>query len=171
MVNTNFLDEKLNELAAKLQVYDRPLLTEQIKFLFAQLFKDEKDCFCYANGIKGSSFDIINGENEFIYDLVVLKERKHDDDLVNEDYIVDTLLVLESELDDRLHSVLVDYQKLLLCNADEKVMLFRCHSTEFERWSMYLEKCALEYRKSNGRFHLIARLNDKLCFKRKTFTI
>lgn len=171
MIDTEKLDIELKELEAKFKKYDRPSLTYEIKVLFSGLFKDDADCYRYANGIHDSHYELIDGDTEFVYDLVVVKEERNITEIVKEDFIIDTLLVLETELDDSLPSVVVDFQKLLLSNADEKVMVFKCKSTEFERWTNFLKTCIEKYRKANGRFHLIARLNDTYEFKREAITI
>ena len=40
---------------------------------------------------------------------------------------------MESEFGD-LYNVVEDFQKLLLSNAKEKVIVFRCHSSDFDKW-------------------------------------
>lgn len=171
MINTTTLDAKLAGLASRFQTYDRSSFTWEVKILFAQLFESEENCYRYANAIDDPTYKLIDGDNEFMFDLVVLREEKHNGGLIDEDYIIDTILALETELDDSFHSVVVDFQKLLLSNADEKVIIFKCHSDEFAERCDYLKLCTSKYRKSQGIFHLVARLNDTSEIKRETFQL
>ena len=165
------LDEKLKELEIEFKQYDRPSLTWCIKTLFASLYGKEENCYRYANGIDDTTYTLIDGDNEFMYDLVVLKEEKNETGVTNIDFIVDTLLALETELHDNLTSVVEDFQKLLLSNANEKVMVFKCQDLEqFEEWGAFLQMCKAKYVKANGKFHLVARMNKSGEFKRVELT-
>ena len=166
MIDPSLLDAKLKEVEIEFKQYDRRLFTKRIKTLFADIYKEEENCYRYANGINDGTYTFIDGDHEFLFDLVILREEKNETGIIEVDFITDTLLALETELNDSLTAVTEDFQKLLLSDADEKVMVFKCHSDKFKEWCSFLQLCKTKYIKANGKFHLVARMNESGEIKR-----
>ena len=81
---------------------------------------------------------------EWLYDLTICDQN-------NESlYITSTKLVMESEWLPDDHSIIEDFQKLLLCNADYKVMVFYKNLAIIPD----LMKQIKSYKKANGTFIL-----------------
>jgi len=81
---------------------------------------------------------------EWLYDLVVLKYRK------DAELIESAVLALESEWDSDEQSILEDFQKLLLSNAEIKVMLYFKNHLMQEK----MQKMIVHYSRSSGIFIL-----------------
>jgi len=164
-MNFDAVEKELNDF---LKQYERKQdyrkkLSEAVKLAFARQFEGQENVFCYANGIPDNDYKLINGDSEFVYDFVAVQESKETDPLVPSVNFIERILVcLETELDGALIKVLEDFQKLLLSHAPDKVMFFKCHSSEYDCWT----KCLLEhldrFREKSGNFHLIASINDEL---------
>lgn len=171
MIDTLKVDTQLAILAEN--DHHRKDLSKSIKFLFAKLFEQENNYYCYANCIADNDYSIIHGDSEFIFDLIVVEEYPRGNSRVpNVHFIKKTVLALESELDSNLQAVLEDFQKLLVANAMEKVIVFRCHSSEFSEWIDCLTEHIKMYdSKNDERYHLIAKINDKQLFMRKTIDL
>ena len=58
----------------------------QIKLLFGDFYQGNNKIFCYANGIKSNDYKVINGDREFVYDLIVVEEEK-ESTVLNENII------------------------------------------------------------------------------------
>lgn len=81
---------------------------------------------------------------EWLYDLTICDQN-------NESlYITSTKLVMESEWLPDDQSIIEDFQKLLLCNADYKVMVFYKNQAIMQD----LMKQIKSYKKANGTFIL-----------------
>jgi hypothetical protein len=167
MLDLNKIDKELSLLVQTEQ--PRKDLSKSIKLLFAKQYEGN-NVFCYANGVGEHDYSIINADSEFIFDLIVVEESPFgNSSLPNVHFIKKTLLALESELDGNLQAVLEDFQKLLIANSQEKVIIFRCHSTEFDSWSGCLEEHLNNYESEKKEtYHIIAKINDLNTFKRKT---
>lgn len=78
---------------------------------------------------------------------------------------------MESVLAPGFHYVVEDFQKLLLSNADEKTIVFRFHSDEFDRNVTYPEDCIKAYKGGNGTLHFIAFISNERHLKRKEYEV
>ena len=163
MLELKKIEEKLSKLS--IDVYNRTKITLDIKRLFAEFFckpNTENVYSISANkmGEGKEKWDYIDYDQEFMFDLTVVEEEMSGIKGVPP-YIIKTILSLESELDGNLKLVIDDFQKLLLSNSEFKVMVFKCHSNEFEQWTNYMKKNIDKYKNTNGTFFLIGFLNDK----------
>lgn len=170
MLDQQLLDSKLFELAEQLRVtnaveYD----TESIKLLFARLFEADDFC-CYANRITPPNHTLFYDTNEFLFDFSAVQVSESRHPLIKTVSVLRTFLALETEKGN-FKEVVIDFQKLLQSNADEKVMIFRCHSSELEDFTAYLEFDVRNYHIANGVFHFISWLNDKRVFFRRTISL
>lgn len=168
MIDQQLLDNRLSELAGQFKNgnVDVTAYTEGIKVLFAKIFEDDNFC-CYANKINKSNHHLFYDTNEFVFDFSATQISESTHPLVRTVSVIKTFLAMETEMDS-FNCVVEDFQKLLQSNADEKVMVFRCHSSEFDGLADYLEFNLRNYQGGNGLFHLIALLNDRRTFIRRT---
>lgn len=173
MINLKLLDLKLKELSSKKKGVKRTS-TNDLKLLIASLFEGEESIFCYANGIENNDYVLINSDKEFVFDLIVVREEveeKSDDFnsiFLGIDYITNTLLAMESEFHGGLFNVVEDFQKLLISNADEKILVFRCHLDDLDKWNQTFLIHLKKYKARNGVFHFICELTNRNEFKRYT---
>jgi hypothetical protein len=95
---------------------------EKIRDEYTILSKDQKNIFWITQKIKEYYSEIEDDDNcdvesEWMFDLVWYKNNKNG-------YLEKTVLVLESELSDRSSKgLLYDFKKLLLSNAELRVMI------------------------------------------------
>ena len=75
--------------------------------------------------------------------------------------MVRTIMVLESEWSDVFKQIADDFQRLLVANAINKVLVFRCHSLEIEEYFGFMVQNIRDYRAGSGKCFLVAYLNDK----------
>lgn len=84
MLDKQLLNDKLVVLANELKDnFNRLTCTLKIKLLFAELFSDH---FCYANSIPNNDYTKIHGDNEFVYDLIVVEEERNETEIEGEDF-------------------------------------------------------------------------------------
>ncbi len=119
--------------------HSRKEWTQNIKLKLVQL-AHENNCYACCSGVPSADW------GEWLYDLVVLRYAGNDSNKV----IESTELVVESEWDSDDVSILIDFQKLLLSNADIKLMVYYKNNTIRD----VLEQSVRRYAKSNGTFLL-----------------
>ena len=131
--------------------------SQLIKITFASLFKDTN--YEVYSIIHGNNEGLLTESTEWLFDLIVTQEMKSE---INglQDYLIDTILVLESEISTGFNGVMYDFQKLLISNSKYKVIVFRCHSSDLKSFFEYMKKNIKNYSTSNGKFFLIGYLND-----------
>ena len=100
----------------------------------------------------------------YLFDAIVVETKKFD---YKFDYFTRTILTLESELSGTtLKDIVDDFQKLLVSNSEYKVMVFKCHSSEFDEWTKFLkDNINIYYKPKIGIYYLVAYLTDKLKFE------
>ncbi len=119
--------------------HSRKEWTQNIKYKLVELAHANKFYAC-CSGVPSADW------GEWLYDLVVLRYAGNS----SNDVIESTELVVESEWDRDDVSILIDFQKLLLSNADIKLMVYYKNNTIRDT----LEQLVRRYAKSNGTFLL-----------------
>jgi len=117
--------------------HSRMQWTQNIKLELVELAHKHKLYVC-CNGVSSADW------GEWLYDLVVLRYANND----SNSEIESTSLVVESEWDSDDLSILIDFQKLLLSNADIKLMVYYKNNTIRN----ILEHLVRHYARSNGIF-------------------
>lgn len=147
----------------------RTELSIKIKEIFATPYSTLEDVYCYANCIPENDYRIIHADSEFVYDLTVVKEsKKSHSECPSINYIERTILCIESELNDNLEDIVADFQKLLLSNADDNIMVFKSHSVVYEQRISCLLDHLERYHQRVGNYHFIALINDTFEVKLKS---
>jgi len=151
------IEVRLNQVIDANVSFNSEKFTVEIKHKFASLF-ESTDFSVYANRIGDDPFRYFSYEQEYLYDLTVFEEKQSS--RAGIDFVTRTILVLESEWSTSFKSIIDDFQKLLIANALNKVLIFRCHSTDLENYIGFMEQNIKEYLGGTGNYFLIAYMTD-----------
>lgn len=77
--------------------------------------------------------------NEWLYDLVWYSED-------DSNKLIDVPLVVESEWGSNLEQIKFDFEKLLLANSTNKLMICQCYKHNYEKLTKYFESAIQSYR-------------------------
>lgn len=158
LLNQSAIEVKLDQIINANPNFNKEKFTVEIKHKFASLF--ESTAFgVYANKVGKDPQKYFSWTQEYLYDLTVFEEKQSPRSEV--DFLVKTILVLESEWSGIFKGVMDDFQKLLVANAMNKVMVFKCHSSEFHDYAGFMLQNINEYNGGTGKYFLIAYLNDQ----------
>lgn len=156
------LESKLSDL--KLNNLPATESTILIKKFFSDLFNKEPRYIIYANRIGKNAYDYVDEESEYLYDLTVIEQETSN---IHYPFLKRTVLVLESEWGN-LNEILYDFQKLLMSNSKNKVMVFQSyHLEDFEMILNYMKANIEQYEYSKGDYFLCCFINYKNKFKVK----
>jgi hypothetical protein len=151
------IEVKLSQVIDANASFNREIFTVEIKHKFASLF--ESTSFdIYANKIGDDPNCYFSYSQEYLYDLTVFEEKPSSRANIN--FLVKTILVLESEWSGNFKEVIDDFQKLLVANAINKVLVFKCHSTELDGYIGFMNQNIKEYIGGSGNYLLISYIND-----------
>ena len=81
-------------------------------------------------------------ESEWLYDLVWYYENENK-------MLVSVPLVMESEWQSKLDAVKFDFEKLLLANAELRLMICQCKEWQTEEYLDYFRKAIINYKLGN----------------------
>lgn len=165
ILNLSDIEIKIDEIVKANANFSREKFTVEIKHKFASLF-ESTEFGVYANRIGDDPNGNFSYKQEYMYDLVVIEEKQSPRDDVY--FLVRTILALESEWSGNFKGVIDDFQKLLVANATNKVMVFRCHSSEFDEYTGFMLQNINDYSGGSGKFFLVAYINDQHKFIVKT---
>lgn len=170
--------------ALSLDKGERAENTKMVKYAIAKLGLERFRYSCYTNRIGKCKFNIVKPPHhyftsrEWLYDLIWFE----DDEELGKEYSIKSLpLALESEWDFSRNkakikgisyaAVKYDLQKLVVCNASLKVMIFR-ESCEYGLAKMdeYIDTLLSEHKpRANGQFLCVVYSPDMKSFKYKLF--
>jgi hypothetical protein len=165
ILNLSDIEVKLDQIIIANANFGREKFTVEIKHKFASLF-EATEFGVYANKIGDDPNSYFSYKQEYMYDLAVFEEKQSPRNDV--DFVVRTILALESEWSSNFKGVIDDFQKLLVANAMNKVMVFRCHSSELEDYTGFMMQNINEYSGGSGKFFLVAFISDQHKFIVKT---
>lgn len=159
--------EKLNELPLK-NLSGTIAWTRAIKDVFFEIaelksreMKKGYECCICATGIKEKKTDVFSTYTaEWLYDVFVIEQITSDDF----PYFNRALIAVESEWGDRVQ-IISDFQKLLCCKSEYKVMIFDNRYDKGDYLFTYMEN-NIKLWKEKQKTYLLARWNeDKFNYK------
>jgi hypothetical protein len=157
------IEEKLNDIKNRWPVTNRGMITLEIKMLFARL---GQSFGVYANRMGENKWEYVTDEKEYLYDLLVLQEDENpivgDAKTPLPSFIRRAILAVECEFSQGLRHAVYDFQKLLISNADFKVFVCKCHSTQIKQHVEFFETNLNIYENLNGRFFLFITVTNDL---------
>jgi hypothetical protein len=151
------IEVKLHQIIDSHNSFNRDKFTLEIKHKFASLF-EETTFEIYANRIGEDPNGYFSYGQEYLYDLTVFEEKPSTRDDIR--FVTKTILVLESEWATNFKCIIDDFQKLLVANAINKVLIFKCHSTELDGYIGFMNQNIKEYQNGTGNYFLSTYLSD-----------
>lgn len=150
----------------ELELEIRALLTEGVNYLHANeirgdynwtlKFKELLAILGERKGFKVCTSGFQNQfNNEWLYDMVWYQEDEYQ-------RLIDVPLVVESEWGSKLEQIKFDFEKLLLANSPNKLMICQSYSSKVETLLNYFEKAIQSYKLNKpGDKYMVAILDIK----------
>jgi hypothetical protein len=145
-VLNNYLTRILGEGSSK-------VWTKELKIELGRL-GEEQGCKICTSGLKDVGYS-----PEWLYDMVWYKEVNHD----GEDYFTEMPLVIECEWDKDFKEIKSDFEKLLVVNAEHKLMICNAYAESVEKTLNFFREAISRYshNKQGERYMIAILTTDK----------